>query len=156
RHSIGEVAIKIGIPREVHPTKLLNGRYECRQDLRIHLTVRVGKSDPIQQWKKRIAVGWFRLDSKSHKVTWRLSLFPIHRDQAHSVTSMNLQGEQRLVVLTGHLEISRCHRVLLDFRVSFKKPSSAARHVRENTRNVTRYGAIEGKHLRLFFSRSTV
>src|SRR5688572_28117310 len=102
----------------MHPAELLNRR-PCAVNRRIRkLLPLAGKADAIPDRPELVAARFPELDGKANEIARRPSLLPVHRQQRHAVTSMNLQREWRLRIRAGFLEAAHvllaCERLSRD------------------------------------------
>jgi hypothetical protein len=77
----------------MHPTKFLDRRQHRRQLVGAGRTSGAGERKAVFQGEKFIAAGLLILDGKTHEIQRRLALLPIHRQERHAVTAMDLQRE---------------------------------------------------------------
>ncbi len=91
RHAVGEFARQFSIEREVDPAKLLNRRQAGGKRFPVHAAVRAGKRDAIADGLEFFPFRFLELDGEADEVFGRLGLFPVHSEQRHSVTAVDLE-----------------------------------------------------------------
>ena len=111
RDAVHELAVQVGVAREMHPTEFLDGRGHGRQPLRIDRAVDPRECDAVLQRKEAVAVGRPMLDRETHEILGRLALLPVHPEQGHPVAAMQFEGKERRRILAADLKFTS-HRSL--------------------------------------------
>src|SRR5262245_48033996 len=78
RHAVGEFAWQVGVPREMHPAKILKRRHRAVDRWIGELLTLPRKTDPILDRPELVPSGFAEFDREADEISWWLALTPVH------------------------------------------------------------------------------